>query len=79
LGKLQVSDRITIDILCQNPPAVHSRKLNPYFTDIYKDRFLNFNYRYQDMAEYGSMAVICPPEFMELNQPWVQWKNQKSI
>lgn len=78
-GILNVSDHLTITLRNQNPRPVQQRRINPYFTDIYQSHFLNFSYRYQDMAEYGSMAVICPPEFNELIMPWVQWKNQKGI
>ncbi|HNT52224.1 MAG TPA: C25 family cysteine peptidase, partial [Candidatus Syntrophosphaera sp.] len=91
-GNLVVSDHITIDLLSLTPaqrlsPASPRPKLNPYFIDIYRHHFINFECRYEDIAEYGSMAVICPTgsddiqlqQFRGLIQPWVEWKNQKGI
>ncbi len=91
-GKLAVMDQVRIDLIQTPAPAtagaiVPTRKLNPYFLDIYKQHFINFAYRYADLAEYGSMAVICPApsydpqilQFADLIQPWVDWKNQKGI
>ncbi|MBW6513574.1 MAG: T9SS type A sorting domain-containing protein [Candidatus Syntrophosphaera sp.] len=63
-------DRLTLDLIAPDQAsAVSARKLDPYFIDIYKRHFINFDPRYQDMAEYGSMAVICPPQFTQIIQP----------
>ncbi len=83
-GKLMVCENISIELTERDPAGTHSpenrpRKLNPYFTDIYRQHFLNFGCRYEDLAEYGSMAVICPNEFRGLIEPWVRWKNEKGI
>ena len=86
------SDRISVKIKLLKEgadpgEARSSQRINPYFLDIYKHHFLNFSYRYEDLAEYGSMAVICPvtsydtqvQRFRGLIQPWVDWKNQMGI
>ena len=89
-GKLEISDRISVEFIRQKGSAKEAQKspkLNPYFVDIYKEHFINFTSRYEDIAEYGSMAVICPTtsndvqtqQFRGLIQPWVDWKNQKGI
>jgi len=90
--RLLISDRIKIRIKLSGglSAAENIRKpkmLNPYFIDIYQRHFLNFSYRYEDLAEFGSMAVICPitsydtqvHRFKGLIQPWVDWKNQMGI
>jgi hypothetical protein len=83
-GKLQVLDRLGLELRARSDPYPASSgpafdKINPYFTDIYRNTFINWDPRYEDLAEYGSLAVICPPCFSGLIQPWVEWKNQKGI
>jgi gingipain R len=91
-GKLVIADKISIELLRITDSDLslergQPQKLNPYFVDIYRQHFINFRYRYEDIAEYGSMAVICPTtaydahtqRFRDLIQPWVDWKNQKGI
>jgi hypothetical protein len=63
----------------ENPKQISNHKLNPYFLDNYKHLFLNFEQRYQDIAEYGSMLVICYDAFMNTMLPYVNWKNQVGI
>ncbi len=90
--EVQISDRISVKIKLLKEgadpgEARSSQRINPYFLDIYKHHFLNFSYRYEDLAEFGSMAVICPvtsydiqvQRFRGLIQPWVDWKNQMGI
>lgn len=91
-GELLVADSISICLTMQYTDDSCSggsvpTRLNPYWLDIYRQHFYNFSYRYQDIAEYGSLAVICPPAgyepqtglFKDLIQPWVDWKNQQGI
>lgn len=89
-GKLEVADSIVVELIRQpgsGQTEPRSQRLNPYFVDIYRQHFINFECRYEDIAEYGSMAVICPftsydvqsQQFKGLIQPWVDWKNQKGI
>lgn len=78
-GKLAVKDNITIDLICNSKQSYPPKKLNPYFTDLYQQHFINYQPKYTDMAEYGSMAVLCPPMFADMIRPWVDWKNQKGI
>ncbi len=62
-----------------NPKLKTTSKLNPYFIDNYKYLFLNFDARYEDIGEVGSMAVICYGSFMNQMIPYVNWKRQKGI
>ena len=91
-SEMEIIDRISVKIKLLKEgadpgEARSSQRINPYFLDIYKHHFLNFSYRYEDLAEYGSMAVICPvtsydtqvQRFRGLIQPWVDWKNQMGI
>jgi hypothetical protein len=90
-GTMIIADNISIQIrdklVDTETPDIKSKKINPYFSDIYKQHFINFEYRYEDLADFGSMAVICPTtcydiqvqQFRGLIQPWVDWKNQKGI
>ena len=86
-GRLLVADSISICITMQGATDSETSSLNPYWLDIYRQHFINFSFRYEDLAEYGSMAVICPPydpetqagRFQQLIQPWVDWKNQQGI
>ncbi|MDD2331943.1 MAG: C25 family cysteine peptidase [Candidatus Cloacimonetes bacterium] len=76
----QIADAICIEIVA-DPEVTQAPKpkLNPYFVDIYKQHFINFSYRYPDLADYGSLVVISPPQFMDILQPWINWKMQKGI
>ena len=62
-----------------NPKLKTGNKLNPYFIDNYKHLFLNFEQRYEDIAEKGSLLIICYDEFMNSMLPYVNWKKQKGI
>jgi len=62
-----------------NPKTTQSNQLNPCFIDNYRQLFLNFNCRYEDIAETGSLAIICHDEFLNLMLPFVDWKRQKGI
>lgn len=90
-GELLVADSISISLIMQySTDAIAGgapKRLNPYWVDVYRQHFLNFSHRYEDLAENGSLAVICPPAsydpetglFQDLIQPWVDWKNQQGI
>jgi hypothetical protein len=57
-----------------------ARAGNPYFSDIYRNHFLNYaENRYDPLKEKGSMIVICYWEYMEAAQPYVDWKRKKGI
>jgi hypothetical protein len=57
-----------------------NRKCNLYFTDIYKNHFLNYKGPlYTPLDEHGRMIVICYGDFMSAIQPYVDWKRQKGI
>ncbi|HPS39986.1 MAG TPA: C25 family cysteine peptidase [Candidatus Cloacimonadota bacterium] len=79
-GKLLSLHSLQVTLVNDDHNASLTRKkIDPYFVDICKQHFSNFSNRYEDMREYGSMAVLCPPQFSDLIRPWVLWKNQKGI
>jgi hypothetical protein len=55
-------------------------RCDPYFSDIYRNHFLNFaDYKYDAVAEQGRMIVISYGDFMNTAQMYVDWKRQKGI
>ncbi len=53
---------------------------NPYFSDIYRNHFLNFtDHKYDALGEQGRMIVISYGDFMNTAQMYVDWKKQKGI
>jgi len=64
----------------ENAKIRDTRKCNQYFTDIYKNHFLNYKgHLYTPLDEHGRMIVICHGDFMSAIQPYVDWKRQKGI
>lgn len=54
-------------------------KLSPEMKANYERRFVNFkesNAKYTFLTDQGEMLVICPEQYMEAMQPFVDWKNQ---
>lgn len=46
---------------------------------MYQKRFVNYRERaakYNFVSDEGEMLVICPPEFLDAMQPFVDWKNE---
>lgn len=56
-----------------------TKKLNPYFVDNYRQHFINFSCKYEDIGETGSLLIICYDGFMSQILPYVNWKKQKGI
>ncbi len=55
--------------------------LNPYFSEIYRNHFINYytTERYDTVEEQGRMIIISYGNFMEAMQPFVDWKIQKGL
>ncbi len=56
-----------------------SHKLAREADALYARRFVNYRERaakYNFIADVGEMLVICPEQYMEAMQPFVDWKNQ---
>lgn len=54
-------------------------KMDPEMKNNYSRRFINFGQtaaKYTFIEDCGSMLVICPEQYMEAMQPFVDWKNQ---
>lgn len=56
-----------------------SFKMSDEMKAAYGHRFINFNEgtaKYNFIEDRGEMLVICPDQYMEAMQPFVEWKNQ---
>jgi hypothetical protein len=64
----------------ENVKAHYVGRCDPYFSDIYRNHFLNFaDYEYDAVGEQGRMIVISYGDFMNTAQMYVDWKRQKGI
>ena len=55
------------------------QKVAPEMQEAYGHRFINFEETSKDytfIADRGEMLVICPDQYVEAMQPFVDWKNQ---
>ena len=55
------------------------QKMAPEMREAYSHRFINFEEtgaKYTFIADRGEMLVICPDQYIEAMQPFVEWKNQ---
>lgn len=83
-GALGAASELEIRVSKTNNPGINQKtarqgKLNPYFIDNYRQLFLNFECRYEDVCEIGSMAIICYEGFLNQMIPYLDWKQQKGI
>ncbi|MCB0704715.1 MAG: T9SS type A sorting domain-containing protein [Saprospiraceae bacterium] len=56
--------------------------VNDEYDQLYQRRFLNYaqaSSRYQQVAEVGGMLIITPSQYMDVLEPFVEWKLQKGI
>ena len=56
-----------------------SIKIAPEQDAMYYRRFVNYKEKaakYTFVPDVGEMIVICPPEYMEAMQPFIDWKNE---
>lgn len=54
-------------------------KVSPETQAAYSSRFINYKQngaKYNFVTDRGEMLVICPDQYMEAMQPFVNWKNQ---
>jgi hypothetical protein len=64
----------------ENVKIRNNQKLNWYFTDVYRNHFLNYGAKnYNAVDEQGRMMVICHADLMNAVRSYVYWKNQKGI
>ena len=55
------------------------QKIAPEMEEAYNHRFINYTEstsKYNFIQDRGEMLVICPDQYMESMQPFVEWKNQ---
>ena len=55
------------------------QKITPEMEEAYNHRFINYTEstsKYNFIQDRGEMLVICPDQYMESMQPFVEWKNQ---
>ncbi len=56
-----------------------NRKMSAEMDAAYSHRFINYKEsadKYTFLEDQGEMLVICPDQYMEAMQPFVEWKNQ---
>lgn len=80
---LQVCTSITIELTSKTnkfQTSGEGKNISSY-QDIYKKHFLNYKSkkRYEPLNEEGSMLIISAPEFIELLNPFIEWKAQRGI
>lgn len=71
----KVSDR---GVNAKNNRKSNRITIDPEVKQMYNHRFINFNTsmkRYNFVEDAGEMLVICPDQYMEAMQPFVDWKN----
>ena len=62
-----------------NPKTVHNAKMSNETKAAYSHRFINYQEstaKYTFIEDLGEMLVICPDQYIEAMQPFVDWKNQ---
>ena len=56
-----------------------NRKMSAEMDAAYSHRFINYKEsaaKYTFLEDQGEMLIICPDQYMEAMQPFVEWKNQ---
>ena len=82
---LRVYTHIVLEVRCvgvddENVKVRGNKKCNQFFTDIYRNHFLNYGgYSYDAVDEHGRMIVIYYGDFVNPLRPYVDWKRQKGI
>ena len=74
--KLKVYSSVTVKVRYNSGRSfAQSQKNNRTFDAIYTQHFLNYSgLRSTPVAEEGDILIICPENFMEAMQPYVDWK-----
>lgn len=74
--KLKVYSSVTVKVYYNSGRSfAQSQKNNRTFDAIYATHFLNYSgLRSTPVAEEGDILIICPENFMEAMQPYVDWK-----
>lgn len=73
---LKVYSSLTVKVRYNGARAFSAaQKNNRTFDAVYAHHFLNYSLlRGTSVVEQGDMLIICPDEFMEAMQPYVNWK-----
>jgi len=73
---LKVYSAITVKVRFHGNRSISTaEKNNRTFDAVYKEQFLNYSgLRSTPVAEEGDILIICPENFMEAMQPYVDWK-----
>ena len=72
-------DKVSDNGVNQKVSRKSTQKIAPEIKDAYSHRFINYKEsgtRYSFITDRGEMLVICPDQYMEAMQPFVDWKNQ---
>ena len=74
--KLKIFSSVTVKVTFNSTRSVASAtKNNRTFDAVYSNQFLNYTgLRSTPVTEEGDILVICPENFMEAMQPYVDWK-----
>lgn len=76
--KLKIYSSVTVKVTFNSTKSVAAAaKVNRTFDAVYANQFLNYRgLRSTPVTEEGDILIICPENFMEAMQPYVDWKIQ---
>ena len=72
-------DKVSDNGVNQKQARKANSKVSPEMKAAYGRRFINYTEsasKYNFINDLGEMIVICPEQYMEAMQPYVDWKNQ---
>lgn len=74
--KLKIYSSVTVKVTFNSTRSVTAAtKINRTFEAVYANQFLNYHgLRSTPVTEEGDILIICPENFMEAMQPYVDWK-----
>lgn len=74
--KLKIYSSVTVKVTFNSTRSIATAtKNNRTFDAVYANQFLNYNaLRGTPITEEGDILIICPENFMEAMQPYVDWK-----
>ena len=76
--KLKIYSSVTVKVTFNSTRSIATAtKINRTFDAVYSNHFLNYSgLRSTPVTDEGDILVICPENFMEAMQPYVDWKIQ---
>lgn len=64
----------------KNTLESNKKRITPEYNQIYSRHFLNYgSQKYTPIGEEGNMLIICPADYMDEMQPFVNWKTKKGL